>query len=411
MTSALRWKRAWVGVAAVVVMSAVGAGGQQPPSSEGEAPSWPPAARPIELMARRGAEWLAVMNRPEGVFNIGFNPALNSPAEEDHYLLQVKAAWALARSAQVFRSAPHNAKAKQALLVLLAQTRLDPSQPGVRLTQMPAAGVNRAAAAAWLVLAIHALPDATPDLLTQAEQLTAYFRTVQQDNGLFRMDQDGFPLALGRTTARQELTRTQGVIIQALIASHAQAPAPWKLESARRAIHACRSTFQGNRQMEITYGVIAGASEAYLRTKEPFFAEVALEMSDWLTTLQYPSDPRAVHLQGGFMQWQDGQSVRTPPTLCSAAAIAALADACRVARQAGQVQAFDRARQALDRGMVFLASLQYTSANTAHFAEPFRAQVVGAFRAGSDDGRILFAEHAEAVEACLRYLEASIPPR
>jgi hypothetical protein len=361
-------------------------------------------------MARRGAQWLAMMNRPEGVFNVGFHPALNAAAEDDHYLHQATAAWALARSARVLRLAPHNAKAKQALLVLLAQTRLDPSQPGVRLTQMPSAGVNRAAAAAWLVLAIHALPDPTPDLLTQADQLTAYFRTVQQESGHFQVDLEGFPTPLGRTTSRQQQIRTQGTIIQALLASHAQAPAPWKLESARRAITACRSKFQGQRHAEITYGVIAGAGEAYLRTKEPFFAEVALEMSEWLTTLQYPADPRALPLQGGFMSWQDGQPVRTPPTLTSAAAIAALADACRVARLSGQVQAYDRARQALDRGMLFLASLQYTAANTAHFVEPFRAQMVGAFRAGPDDSRILLAEHAEAVEACLRYLEAVTPP-
>lgn len=373
--------------------------------TDAETPSWPPAARAVELMARRAADWLAAMNRPEGVFNVGLNPGLNTASEDDHYLLQVRAAWALGRSARVFRQSTYDAKAKQTLLVLLAQTRMDPAQPDVRITQLPAASVNRLAAAAGLVLAIHSLPEPSTELLTAAEQLAAGLRQAQLETGLFRVDEAGLLVPPGQTSARAEAQRTQGMIVQALVASYGQAPAPWKLEAARRAILASRSQWQGQRQVEWACSVIPGAGEAYLRTKDRMLAETAFEMAEWLTTLQYPPDPRAVHWQGGFMSWQDGQPSRTLPTLRSASALAALADACRAAREAGQVQTYERCRAALERGMVFLASLQYTPANCGHFAESFRPLVVGAFRSAPDDGRIRLAEHAEAVEACLRYLE------
>lgn len=379
--------------------------------SDAEAPSWPPAARPVELMARRAADWLAARNRPEGVFSVGFNPALNSACEDEHFLLQVRAAWALARSARVFRQSAYDAKAKQTVLVLLGQTRMDPAQPDARITQLPAASVNRLAAAAGLVLAIHALPEPSTELLTAAEQLAAGLRHAQLDTGLFRVEEAGLLVPPGHTSARLEVQRTQGWIIQALVTSYGQAPAPWKLEAAQRALLACRSQWQGQRQMELACSVIPGAVEAYLRTKDRTLAETAFEMAEWLTTLQYPPDPRAVHWQGGFMSWQEGQPSRTLPTLRSASALAALADACRAAREAGQVQTYERCRAALERGMVFLASLQYAPANCGHFAESYRPLVVGAFRSAPDDGKIRLSEHAEAVEACLRFLELWTPTR
>ncbi|HMP58055.1 MAG TPA: hypothetical protein PKD86_01770, partial [Gemmatales bacterium] len=327
----------------------------QPPATDPVA-SLPPAVRPVYVMGRRGAEWLAAMNRTDGLFEQGFNPAFNLPCEEEHYLTQVAATAALAQSARTFQAPAHAARAKQALLVLLAQTRVEEREPRVRLTQFPSASVNRAAAAAGLVLAIHAVPDPTPDLLEAAEQLAGYLRTLQTDEGHFRVEMEGLGPAAARTSVESESARVQGQIVQALAVSYGQAPAPWKLEAVRRAVVAQRSMWQGRRQMEVTYGMIAGCTELYERTKEAPFADCVFEMADWLASLQYGVEPNAIHFQGGFMSWTGGQPARTPPTLRSAAAIAALADACRTARLAGNVAAHDRARQACDRGIQFLAA-------------------------------------------------------
>jgi hypothetical protein len=76
-----------------------------------------------------------------------------------------------------------------------------------------------------------------------------------------------------------------------------------------------------------------------------------------------------------------------------------------VARQAGDIQRHPRYRQALERGLQFLQTLQYTEANCQHFAEWYRPEVVGGFYASHQDGtlRIDYTQHA--VCALVGYLE------
>ena len=71
------------------------------------------------------------------------------------------------------------------------------------------------------------------------------------------------------------------------------------------------------------------------------------------------------------------------PDIGSAGALVSLAEACRVAKAAGDVQHYQRYRQALESGLQFLTTLQYTEANTQHFADWYRPALVGAFHASA----------------------------
>jgi hypothetical protein len=104
------------------------------------------------------------------------------------------------------------------------------------------------------------------------------------------------------------------------------------------------------------------------------------------------------------MAWADGRVVPTPPDAGSGSCAQSLSEACRVARQAGDLQRFRRYREAVENCLRFLTTLQYTAANTQHFVEEYRSQLVGGFHASSQDGtlRIDYTEHA--VSAMVQYL-------
>jgi hypothetical protein len=129
-------------------------------------------------------------------------------------------------------------------------------------------------------------------------------------------------------------------------------------------------------------------------------------MNDWLCSLQYVQlDPRQPLWFGGFMGWLDGKPAPVEPQAGSAAYAESLADACRVARKSGDLARYQRYREALERCLQFVATLQYTDASTQHFMNWYRPRLVGGFHASHQDGnlRIDYAQHA--VCALVQYLE------
>src|SRR5437660_7751756 len=143
----------------------------------------PPLLQQMYFSAQRGADWLHRSNRPDGRFAYGYLPALKMPLEGDHYLRQLGTAFALARAARFTKDERYTAVARQAVLRLLLDTAVDPSDPQVRATTLPSLVVNRLAAAGLLVLAIHELPAPGDDLLEQAEQLCHFIRKQQRSDG------------------------------------------------------------------------------------------------------------------------------------------------------------------------------------------------------------------------------------
>jgi hypothetical protein len=104
------------------------------------------------------------------------------------------------------------------------------------------------------------------------------------------------------------------------------------------------------------------------------------------------------------MAWKDGKAVVTAPDIGSARFAAALADACRTARHAGDTRRYDRYREALERGLQFLGTLQYTQANTQHFADWYRDEILGAFHISHEDGNLRLEDTRVAVWALVQYL-------
>jgi hypothetical protein len=364
----------------------------------------------VFLSAQRGVEWLQRANGVDGRFRHGVVPALARPLEGDHYLRQAGAAFALARAARFFQDERAAAVVRQALLTLLLDTEKDPQNPQARRTSFPPAVISRLGAAGLLVATIHELPAAGADLLTQADELGVFIRQQQRADGSLRDAEpgDGEQAA----AARSAESCYAGLAVWGLLRSQPQRPAPWKLEVARKALAYYQQAWRANKELVQVPALTAAFTEAYLLTKETSFAEFVFEMNDWLLQLQYTQlDPRQVHWQGGFRSFADGRPVLTPPGISSASCAESLADACRVARAVGDVQRFQRYQQALERGLSFLMTLQYTEANAQHFAEWYRPEVLGGFYASQQDGTLRLDYVQHAVCALLGYLDgvANLP--
>src|SRR5439155_19520550 len=102
--------------------------------------------------------------------------------------------------------------------------------------------------------------------------------------------------------------------------------------------------------------------------------------------------------------WMDNRPVPLAPDIGSAAALISLVEACRLARAAGDVQHHQRYRQALEGGLQFLTTLQYSEANTQHFADWYRPALVGAFHASHQDGNLRLDYAQDALLALVQYL-------
>jgi hypothetical protein len=362
--------------------------------------------REICLAGQRGAEWLQRANRPDGRFVYGYLPALRAPMEGDHYLQQVEATLALARAARYYQDEKAAALARQAMLTLLQETRLDDAsggKPGRRYPMMPSVLVNRLAAAGTLALAIHELPQPAGDLLEKAAELCNYLRSQQAADGSLSLDLDKDSPAATEPAAISYYT---GPALAALMRS---TPASWKTEAVRKAHGFYARWWREHKNSGMIPWHTAAYAEAYRATKESAFADTVFEMNDWLCSLQYHElDPRRPLWRGGFKSWRDGREIAEPPEAISALYGESLVHACQAARQAGDVRRWQRYKDAADRCLQFLTTLQYTDANTQHFASWYRPALVGAFHASHQDGNLRLDYTSSSVAALVAYLDAQI---
>lgn len=359
------------------------------------------------LSGQRCTEWLQRANRPDGRFVHGFVPALRVPTEGDDFLHQAGAAFALARAARFYGDDRSSAIARQALLTLLLETTTDGKNKDIRFTAAHPRQVNRLAAAALLILAIHELPSPADDLLGRADQLGNYLRgQINKDGSLRWLDDED------AAAAPSEGVRVYpGPALCAIVHSQVLRPASWKNAALRQACKHYHEWWRTNKNLDMLCWHTAAYAEAFVHSKEQLFADAVFEMNDWLCGLQYQQDPRRPHWFGGFMGWHEGKASNEPPNIKSAQAAESLAEACRVAKEAGDVQRHQRYRRALENCLQFLTSLQYTEASAQHFAEWYRPALVGAFHASHQDGnlRLDYAQHA--LNAFVQYLRhvAALP--
>ena len=347
-------------------------------------------------------EWLQRANKPDGRFVNGFIPALGLRMEGDSYVRQAGAAFALARAAKFFHNDRAAAIARQALLTLLLETSVDPTEAHVR--NVPIHQANPLVAAGMLLAAVHELPAPAADLLDQADQLANLLRKQIQRDGSLNVAQVGEEVKPDSLNA-EAVQNFPGPALYGIIHSQPLRPAAWKLEALRQGRTYYHAYWKQHKNLPMAAWHVAAYTEAYLLTKETGFAEAVFEMNDWLLGLQYQQmDPSRAAWVGGFQSWVDGKAVMQAPDIGSAGALVSLAEGCRLAKEVGDVQHYQRYQKALENGLRFLTSLQYTEANTQHFAEWYRPALVGAFHASAQDGntRLDYAMHS--LSALVQYL-------
>jgi hypothetical protein len=354
------------------------------------------------LSAQRGADWLSRVNGPDGRFVYGYLPALKTVMDGDHYLRQAGAAAALARAARFTGEPRYAARATQALLTLLGDTVVDPKDANVRYTSFPSSSVNRLAAAGLLILCIHELPAPQEDLLAKADQLCNFIRGQQGPDGSLNYTDPG---ELKKNDDPEGVNYYPGEALYGLMRSQQRRPVAWKAEVARKALSYYRPWWRTHKNMAFVPWQTAASTEAFLATKEQVFADFVYEMNDWMCGLQYEQlNPRQVLWFGGFMSFADGKAVETEPQAASGSYAEGLAEACRVARETGDVARYRRYSDTLERALQFLSTLQFTEANTQHFADWYRPMLVGAFHASHQDGNLRIDYTQHSVSAMVQYL-------
>jgi len=165
--------------------------------------------------------------------------------------------------------------------------------------------------------------------------------------------------------------------------------------------------WKGNKDIRTVCSHTPAYAEAYVLTKDAAYAEAVFAMNDWLLGLQYREEFDSQRKQwiGGFASFRDGKMVLTPPDIQSALAAESLADACRVARHAGDLPRLQRYQRALIPCMHFVMSLQYTGKKAEHFVDSFRPSILGAFHASLQDGSMRLDYTQHSLCAMVRYLD------
>ncbi len=411
-----------LGVCGLVAVSSWGQGPEPTPAPRPSKPQVPAAAaasrvrnsrdltkmplpqRQLYLSAQSGMKWLLRANQPDGRFLYGLVPALRQPLPEDNYVHQVAAAFAVARAARFFHDDQAAAIARQALLTLLLETEQDTRNPKMRRPMAALSGANRLATAGWLVMAIHDLPAPGADLLQQSEELCQFIRSQQRaDGSLCYTDDPADPK--GDRALPEGVKYFPGPALYGLVRSLQHSKADWKLDVVRKARAYYQEYWRAHKNTEMVPWHSAAYAEAYRMTREAPLAACVLEMNDWLCTLQYKQlDPRHMLWIGGFRSWEGGTAATVPPDIRCAGYMEGLAAACQVARQEGEVQRFKAYQEALENCGQFLTGLQYTTANTQHFAEWYRTEILGAFHPSHRDGNLRIDYTQAAVCGLIRYL-------
>jgi hypothetical protein len=367
-----------------------------------------PLQQHLYLSAQRGAEWLQRRQKPDGRFIYGFSPSLRQPLEEDSYLAQIEATFVLARSARFFNNENAGFEARRALLTLLLNTTNDPKDKQIRYSIPPSTFVNRPAAAGLLLLAISELP-APPkienDLLEAADQLASFLQRQVRPDGSVSMT-EGAEQASSDGRGSDDVENFSGPALLGIVRSQKLRPMPWKLDALHKARAHYQSYWRQHKNAAMIREHSATFAEAFLLTRDNAFAEFVFEMNDWLLTQQYQNmDPARQLWTGGFMPRVEGKAVSLPPDVRSAVAAQSLADACRTARLAGDPGRLGRYKEGLESCLKFVTTMQYTEANTQHFAEWYRQMLVGGFHASSRDGDLRLDYTLHAVAAVVQYLE------
>ena len=281
-----------------------------------------------------GANWLVRMNQAQGRFLHGYRPALRQAMEGDTDLRQAYGALALAQAAKFTGDDRSMAVAGQAVLTLLAATRIDPTDPNCRVPTTTQGGAESFAAV--LALAIYELPGADPRLTAEAERLCQYLRKQAHLFDLPNAD--------------------AGLLLSAVVAGNKVRAEPWKVELATKSLTTNREAYKAARNPHHVATVIPAYADLFLQTKHADAGAAVLELTDWLCSVQYPAaNARNPQWGGGFPSTEVAGSA---PCYDSAVCLAAVGWAYQVTARNADVARAERYRQAAQDAALFVTALQ-----------------------------------------------------
>ncbi len=351
--------------------------------------------------AKRGEDWLFRIHGAKGRFSPGLLVDVQKEIEQDSLIKQAVGAMALARVGKIFNDPRHEARSLQTILTLMEETAPDASEPGTRVTRAPSLVLNKLAGAATLAMAIYELPNPPKDQLDHAEQLIDGLRKWIKADGLFQND--------GWILSPEDMdgpTSYPFMVICALVRSHRQQPEAWKLETAQRAFSVYSHKWLEQKQLGSSGWLVQAGVDLHTLNKDKATAEFVLGVCTGLSTLQYDKiDPRRGGYYGGFRNWSAGQVQDQAPTSTTAAAVEALGLGWRLAQRVGDVTRHESIQESLERGLQFLATLQYVETNTKHFAEWYVPGLLGGVRQGPKEGKLRLEATSHALLAWSNYLE------
>ncbi len=350
-----------------------------------------------------GAKWMTRMNQVQGRFLFGYNPSLRQSLGGDHDLKQAQAAFALAKAAKFSGDEEQVVVASQAILAMLAATRIEPSDPTCRVPVHSPLVCNRVGFAATVALAIYELPGADPKLVDEAERLCEFLHKQCRSDGSVDYVGGG---ADATKVDPAGVNEHPAVALHAILAGNRVRPAAWKIEVAKKGLEHYRGIFRAKPHPAMVGSLTPAAVELALQTKASEASAIVFEMNDWLCNLQIPgNDPRNPQWAGGFRPVVDGQQTDSPPGPETGVYVQSLALACKLTRLTPDLDRYTRYKAATTDAVRFLTGLQYLDMNTGHFELTFRAQMLmGGFHLSPVDGNLRIDATALAVSGLVEFL-------
>ncbi len=351
-----------------------------------------------------GGNWMARMSQAQGRFLFGYNPALRQPLMGDHDLKQARGALALAQAARFSGDEKQAAIASQAILTLLAATRIDPADANCRVPVHSSLNCNRVGFAATVALAIYELPAADAKLIADAEKLCEFLHKQCKADGSVHYT-DGAtddPVKLDPAG----MNEYPGMALHTIMTSNRVKPAAWKTETVKKGMEYYRAMFRSKPHPLLAATLTPACAELYLQTKLADAATVVYELNDWLCGLQIPAnDPRLPQWAGGFRSVANGQQTDAPPGPETGLCVQSVAFACQLTRLTLDPDRFGKYKATTVGAVHFLNDLQYLEGNTRHFETSFRANMlIGAYHLSPTDGNLRIDATGTAVTGLVRFL-------
>jgi hypothetical protein len=369
--------------------------------------AFPPVTRYAVSGVLRGSMWLTKMHQPHGRFLPGYNPALRQAMSGEHDIKQARTALAMAQAAKFSGDRTQAVIASQAILALLAATKVEANDPNCRVPVQVSFVCNRVGFSALLALAIYELPGADDKLLADAERLCEFLRRQCHTDGSVRCT-DGPANAPAQTDAAGA-NEYPGLALHTLAVSNRMRPAEWKKDAVKKGVAYYVSIFRTKPHPMLAATVTPAAAELYLQTKLPEAATAAFAMNDWLCALQIgATDPRTPQWAGGFRTLANGQTPSAPPTATETGLyLQSLSCAYQLTRLTGDLNRERKYRGVVIDTTQFLGSLQFGEANTRHFEDNFRlSMLIGGFHLSPTDGNLPTEATACAITGLVRFLSS-----